>query len=249
MKNWDAIKCIVSLTSYGDRLKILPVALKNIIELPEFHFVFTIYKNDKDKLTPQTREWIDDGLLELFIDDVDYRYHKKYMHAMEKYGTDYPVIIIDDDRFYTPDLLIGLYAAHLETPEYVIGTRGYIPVLDESGEPIHTSKWRHVSEPYEVDDVIPFGGYGVLYPPGFKPIYDFPSYDFNDDFTLHVAALKQGYHTRLIKYNIKFIVCDLVRRTATWIPRWKTNEDVDYFNFYRDILMKSLNNESVSSNS
>lgn len=245
MKNWDDIKCIVSLTSYGERLKILPVALKNVIELPEFHFVFTIYKGDVDKLTTKTKQWVDSGLLELFIDDIDYKFHKKYMHAMEKYGDKYPVLTIDDDCFYTPENLRNLYAAHLDTPNYVIGTRGCHMKVNDHGEFTSMKQWYPARPGSYGEDILLWGVGGIIYPPGFKPIFDFfPMYEVDDDVPLHAATLQQGLKIRTIGGASKEIHCPLTFRTATWVDRVAHELDRNWCNLYKDLFIKHIN-ESV----
>lgn len=240
----DTTKCIVAFTSYGDRLKILQLAIRDIVNLADYHFVFTVYKDDVPNITPSINRLISDGIIELFVTDVDYKFHKKYIKAMEKYGDTYPIILIDDDWYYTKNTIESLYNAYLETPNYVIGTRSCLIQYDEAYNFTAYADYPRITYELANDLLIVQGGGGVIYPPGFKPFYDFfPDYTIGDDITLNAAALKQGLHKRNINGTPKQIYCNLVYRTASY--RKMAEKNLIDLNKYKDIFMKVIANEGV----
>ena len=235
----ENVKCIVSVTSYGARMAIAHIAWKDIINLPGYHFVLTLYKDDVKLITPELQKWIDDDLMELAIVDIDYKFHKKWIHTMPKYGDKYPIMILDDDIFYTPENIESLYNGHLETPNCVICHACRTYNFNDNKHIVDYRDWGVIK--YNTgfrDDMMPIHYGGAIYPVGFKPIMDFgDNYFFSDDMSLHAAAVRQGIPSRVIHSNIKESSDNIVKSTASC----KKQKDLNagYAEFYREEYLKS----------
>ena len=236
-------KCIVSLTSYKPRIRYLTEVLQNIINDKKYHFVLTLYQDDVQYISADIRNWINEGKLELIVTDVDSRAHKKYIHSFEKYIDTYPVITLDDDMYYTPDVLDTLYEAHLETPDYVIGHLGKLITIKD-GYVIFANKWPTITGYYDEDIMyLPVGMGGILYPIGFKPTFDFLDkygWDMNDDHSLHVSAIRQGIKSRNIPCAIRAILADDVQKVAWWHEHLPLSWE--HANFYKDDILNAASN-------
>lgn len=159
-------KIIVSFTSYpkriGDVWLVVETLLRQsykpdeiILWLAESQF------NGLDSLPIRLVNLQERGLSIRFCDDL--RSHKKYYYTMQEYPDDL-IILVDDDTFYSKDLVKKLVKLHQKYPKDIISmTSTMISNVYEL-----PSKW---NSPACNDRIIhsylaqPYSGQGTLYPP------------------------------------------------------------------------------------
>lgn len=175
-------RVVVSLTSHTrERLAMLPYFLyRSILQyrLDYAQIVLTLYKDDLQYIPDRLRDLVDVGLVELITAPVNLRCHLKYFYAMKKYR-DVPIITIDDDSVYPPQMIPDLLAAMEKYPGCIIGRSGCLLDVNKtytqnfcinSGVD-NISKWNgHADEPRMDLNVEGYGG--ILYPPDILKVSD-----------------------------------------------------------------------------
>lgn len=166
---------MVTLTSYGHRLR---------------HSVqYTLYSILKQKVRPgKIVLWIDAdefcseeipaGLRVLQGYGVEIREYvpkirsyRKFIPALEQFPG-YHYITVDDDLYYSSNLVQTLWEAHKKQPKAVIALAVTPPTFAEGGNTvIPYKKWKHFVAPnkefvYNPKTLMPIGFGGVLYPYG-----------------------------------------------------------------------------------
>lgn len=219
---------IISFTSYKDRLKYCSTVIKSILQntIQPYKIVLTLYKDDAKLIVKNSMldKYISSGKVELLICDIDIRSHKKYFYTMQKYRN-HPIITIDDDVFYTPDLIESLMNSYKKYPNCVHGRRVHKKTYNDDGTLKEYKKWifenQDILEPST--EIMCIGVGGVLYPPDILHINndnlkDIYKYITVDDVYLHYLELKN---------HIKIVYCknnknhpDLLegsQKTALWL--------------------------------
>lgn len=81
---------------------------------------------------------------------------------------DHPVLTVDDDSMYEPDLFARLYAACEARPQFVHCHRAHVMHVDAEGWPRPYTSWelRTLTENGPSHLLFPTGVGGVIYPPG-----------------------------------------------------------------------------------
>ena len=118
-------KITVSMTSYGNRLNLVHIAIKSIMEQTRKADAIVLYLAEDDSLKkiPQEEELTKAGLrIERHVRDL--KSHKKYFYAMQEYSESL-IVTVDDDTIYDENLLEDLYKEHLIYPKSVICRRGH----------------------------------------------------------------------------------------------------------------------------
>lgn len=165
---------VVSLTSYGQRLR---------------HSVeYSIYSLLKQKLRPaKIIVWCDKGdvtpdklpksyilLKQYGVEFKEYapkiRSYKKLIPTLKEFP-DYHHIIVDDDIYYSPDLIKELYMAHQQDPEAIVAHAVTVPLFDETGKEILPYRqWAqyigkaNAPQGYNRMTIVPLGYGGIFYP-------------------------------------------------------------------------------------
>ena len=161
-------RIIVSLTSYGERLKTVDLTLNTLFcqTLKPDKIILCVSDKDYALLPAKLKTLERKGKIELLTVE-DLRAHTKYFYTMQKYPDDI-VITVDDDVLYRHDLVERLYAAHKLYPDCVCAMRVHRIKLDEDGEPLPYTEWKLRSTEYLLqprNDYLATGVGGVLYPP------------------------------------------------------------------------------------
>lgn len=167
----DGVELIVSFTSYGKRLQgeDIFVALDSIFNQTikrKFKVVFTIFRDDQKLLTGKIKKYIDDHKIEIIIADTNLRPHLKYFYVMKKYNS-IPIVTVDDDVKYEPDLLERLFNGYLKHPKCVIAARTHTIRYAPDGMPLKYNYWlyEHLNGGEPSYDAFACGVGGILYPP------------------------------------------------------------------------------------
>lgn len=161
-------KIIVSLTSYGERLKTVNICIKSLLDQTLRPDEIRLYLG-----TDVTDEMIPDQLEKLQLYGVkiirnceDIKPHKKYFFAMQDSPDDI-IITVDDDMMYDDILVEYLYKAHEEFPECIICTKARKILRKPDGTLEEYLKWPELDLCKEPTyQGLPTGVGGVLYPPG-----------------------------------------------------------------------------------
>ena len=157
---------IVSLTSYGERVKTVYLAIESIMEqtLKANRIVLWLDDSWKQRGLPISLQRLKKRGLEIYHCN-DIRSYKKLVPSLKKFPND-AIITIDDDLIYDINLLENLIVPYLEDPRKIYCCRAHQIVLGEDGKPIPYNKWNiGLSEPQTGWWVFPTGVGGCLYPP------------------------------------------------------------------------------------
>jgi len=160
---------IVSLTTYGERLRTVDLSIKSILAgdvLPN-RIILWLDKDTKSDL-PEDLVKLEDFGVEIRRDVDNLKPHNKYFYAISENPSSI-VITIDDDVMYTQDTVSALMTGFAAHPNCVIARRVHRILWDEGpSELLPYQKWdwewHGSSEPRM--DLFATGVGGVLYPPG-----------------------------------------------------------------------------------
>ena len=202
-------RIIISLTSYGERLKTVQHSLDTIFRqtVKPDKIVLCVTQEDYALLPENLKALEKKGKIEVLTGE-NLRAHKKYFYTMQKYPDDI-VITVDDDVLYRRDLVEKLYAAHRLFPDCVCAIRAHRIKLDEDGEPLPYTEWKLRSTEYLLqprNDYLATGVGGVLYPPH---LFDEETFNvelikklcyFADDIWLKIMELRS---------NIRVVLADI----------------------------------------
>ena len=159
-------KVIVSFTSYPKRIKDVWLVAETLLRQSYKPDEVILWLADSQfdglqSLPPRLLALQERGLTIRFCDDL--RSHKKYYYAMQEYPEDL-IILVDDDTFYSRDMVKKLLEMHRKHPEDIVCmTPAVITHVDDM-----PSKWRprgcreRLEHSYLAQ---PYTGQGTLYPP------------------------------------------------------------------------------------
>ena len=148
---------IISLTSYGTRLKLVPKTIFSILcgTIKPYKIVLTLYKEDLKFIPKELQLFIDHNIIELLIADENLKSHLKYFYCLQKYSN-YKIITIDDDIIYPKTLIEKLLLN--DDNESIIAYRGHTIKNDlKYNYDRPTLKNSHKN--------IGLGAFGILYQP------------------------------------------------------------------------------------
>ncbi len=157
---------IVSLTSFPARMPKLHLCLKSLLlqKVRPDRIILWLAEDEMSladvpaKVSDLTRY----GLEIRFCDNL--KPHNKYFNVMRQFP-DATTITVDDDKYYSPELVGDLVAGHERRPEDVICTRAHrITVRDGAIQPYR--KWEYETKKRQraSHDLMATGAGGVLYP-------------------------------------------------------------------------------------
>lgn len=160
---------IVSFTTYKDRL--ITNCVDSVVESlmrqtwTPAKIVMCLYEGDVPYITPYLQKLIDRGILELLVTDNDIKPHKKYFNTMLKYR-EYPIITVDDDIIYDPDVVESLVKSYIEHPDAISARRVHkITVVDNVIQPYKKWLFQYNKQLTPSFDIFATNGAGTLFPP------------------------------------------------------------------------------------
>lgn len=159
---------IVSLTSYGERLGNVDLAIRSILAntvVPD-RIILWVDEETKGKLPARVQQMEDYGV-EIRRGVENLRPHNKYFYTMRE-NPDSIVITVDDDEMYAADTVQTLLEQYVRHPGCVIARRVHRILWNATGTELLPYgqwgwEWHESSEPRM--DLIATGVGGVLYPP------------------------------------------------------------------------------------
>lgn len=158
---------VISLTSYGKRVEdTLPFALYSLLTQTTTPGKIAVYLaqdewND-EKLPPILKKLQQVGVEFNYCPDL--RSYKKLIPALQQYP-DNPIITVDDDFYYNPELLKWIALAYEKSDKKtVLGHWGCIPHRQD-GKYVPYNEWKDCRCATEDSPISFFGGAGTCYPP------------------------------------------------------------------------------------
>lgn len=189
---------IVSLTSFGERLKIeAPIAIQSILNNTVLPDKICLVINEEDCVP---KELQDISLIEVIISDLDIKGHNKYYHTMLKYPKDI-IITIDDDFIYPKTFIED--CLNVYNPEVISACRVH-KIRHNNGHLLPYRLWEWESKSMEESFLLFFtGAHGVVYPPGIFTKEDFDLEQIQqcvttDDIFLNLLSRKHNIKVKRI---------------------------------------------------
>lgn len=160
-------KVIVSLTSYPERFKYVPMVVSSILcnSMKPYKICLCVYQDDEPYLTEEIKELIQNNTIELITAEENLRPHCKYYYTMKKYK-EHPIITIDDDLLYDLNTIKSLYDSYIKYPTCISARRVH-KIMYNDGLALGYGKWirEYTQETKPKKCLFATGVGGVLYPP------------------------------------------------------------------------------------
>jgi hypothetical protein len=191
----------VSLTSYGDRVKTVYLAIESIARGLLRPKRLILYIDDRTILEnpPIELKRLQDRGLEI-AECENYGPHKKYYPFVLAKNDNLPFATADDDVFYPKEWLFKLFEAHRSASDVIHAHRAKRIGLKEGAKGFAPYReWRYAPSGTASAANFATGEAGVIYPHSFALVLREAGDDFrelcprNDDIWLHKQAVSNGY--------------------------------------------------------
>jgi len=219
---------IVSLTSYGHRLRhSVEYTLYSLLKqsLRPGRILVWVYEGEFcNELLPKSLKLLEQYGIEFHKYPKDIKSYKKLIPALESYP-EYHHIVVDDDIYYTSELIEELFALHQVHPQAIIAQAVDIPLFENDGKTLLPyKKWKQyitVSPDfhYNKQTVMPIGFGGVFYPKGVFDVEILNSETYlhlcpmADDIWFYVNSIRLGIEKiKVINSKVRFLPVDLLRQ-------------------------------------
>ena len=210
----NKIDAVLSFTTYTKRIlnDSIYMFLDSIVNQKcpnvNYRIVCTLFKDDYQNIPERMLRYFLENDIEVLLCDNDFKSHKKYLYAMQKYPN-CPVITVDDDAIYEQDMVKSLYEDYLVNKGMIIGRRIRKIEFDKYGHALSYNQWKFVQKESPSIDLFATTGGGTLFPPDFCKIIDETTIDeiektktlYCDDFFLHYLSQKYGIMTKCVNYT------------------------------------------------
>lgn len=159
---------IVSLTSFGNRIYDVHLAIESIMQqtVKPNRIILWLAKNEfKGKTMPAALRMQQERGLEIaFCEDL--KSYKKLILSLQRFPESC-IITIDDDAAYHPDVVEKMVNAHQDKPHDICASRMHRVVLGDDGKPIPYVEWQFCVDKCPENNRLAFftTGGGVLFPP------------------------------------------------------------------------------------
>ena len=161
---------IVSMTSYPARIRHAWLSLESLFRQNDCDFRLVLVLADsqfpKRKVPRSIRRLAKKGLEILWVSH-DGRSFDHLWPAYEKFAGA-SIISVDDDKFFSRELVGKLRAASAELPSTIISWRGW-QMLTSKGDLVFGEGWRRATQKTPSNQLFMPPGNGSLYPPGSLP--------------------------------------------------------------------------------
>lgn len=164
----DDSQIVVSLTSYGDRVQTVDLAIRSLMmqTVKPAAILLWLDKSLSENMLPRYLLELRQYGLTIFYGCEDMLGHKKYWYAMQQCPNQ-SIITVDDDLVYPKDLVESLVRVGIKYPDSVIARRVHRIRFDTNGMPLPYSEWDYEYTPDAKPraDLLATTGAGVLYRP------------------------------------------------------------------------------------
>ena len=201
----DAKGPVVSLTTYGARIRKVYLAIESIARGTLLPSKIILWIDDEklfDNLPVSISRLVQRGLEVKLC--PNYGPHTKYYsYVATEDAFDVPLVTADDDQLYPENWLEGLVAAFEEKPN-VVNCYQCRAIALEGNSLGRYRQWRKSDAKGPSFRQLALGFSGVVYPPAFLKVLKNAGTAFKnccpsaDDLWLHVQALRAGYKVRQI---------------------------------------------------
>lgn len=216
---------VVSLTSYGRRVRSCYLAIESIAEGGVKPSRLILWLDDPAILSHLPRSLVRLQKRGLEIRPChDWGPHKKcYPAAAEGLTEGRHLVTADDDLLYPEHWLRDLQQAAIETPEAIVCHRAMVVAFDENGiAPYTTWSHRRTTEPSLL--VYPLPGAGAAYPPALQAALREAGTAFeaasprNEDVWLHSLQVRHGIKARqLTNVPLKELAIPGTQASGLWM--------------------------------
>ena len=196
---------VVSLTSYGDRVESVHLAIESIAQgsvLPSRMILWLdqedIYNNPPESLQRLRRRGLEICLTSNYGPHTKYFPFLNHHHSFSR-----PLVTADDDILYPVDWLSRLVDASNERPDLINCYRARV-IAFSGNELAPYEEWRLCTSTHPASHHFATGVSGVIYPPEFLALLKQAGTGFEDccpkadDIWLHVQALRHRFLIRQI---------------------------------------------------
>jgi hypothetical protein len=166
--NTEEPHLIVSLTSYGRRVrKCAQYSIMSVLMQKDIIIDKILLTLDKDNWNQNNLPWAIKRLSQLGVEILyveDVRSYTKLLPALSLYPNSV-IITIDDDIYYSNNLIKELYNAYKLNSQTIISTKAKVPKIVE-GKLIPSYKdWVLAKDDDNCSNILSLGFGGILYPP------------------------------------------------------------------------------------
>lgn len=164
LREMNSPRYIVSLTSYGTRLKeTAPYAIASLFTqtFSPDRIILWVAHQDRKNLPRIMGRLVKKGLEIRFCDDI--KSYKKLIPTLKEFPDDY-IITADDDVYYAENWLGELVETHKKNPGKIICHRAHEIKVDANHLPLPYKRWGFCANA-ATKSSFPTGVGGVLYPP------------------------------------------------------------------------------------
>lgn len=132
-------RLVVSLTSYGDRLHTVHLAIRSVMAQTLKPDLVVLYiESTGAQLTKEIRRLEKRGLLVRRVADI--KAHTKYYYAMQEFPNS-DIVTIDDDMVYRKSLLENLVNSSKQFPGCIVANRVHKMKFDTAGNLLPYDSW------------------------------------------------------------------------------------------------------------
>lgn len=158
---------IVSLTSFPDRINYVHLVVKSLfyqtLRPKEVVLVLATEQFPNQRLPSKLQNWAKRGLTIKWT-SKDIRSYKKLLPIYDQYKH-HPILTVDDDFIYDPNLIETLYTASTRHPKSIVGGVGWELSTTTQGLSKYNT-WKRATPSTPSKKVFLTGNGGILYPPG-----------------------------------------------------------------------------------
>ncbi|WP_339004876.1 hypothetical protein LDK17_05685 [Fusobacterium polymorphum] len=167
---------IVSLTSYGERLKTVWLTIQSIFSqsCKLAKVILWVAYTDKNLINNRLKELEKNGLIIGYCDDI--LSYKKLIYSVKEYNN-FHIITVDDDVIYPKNYFKKLIQLHKKYPNSICCYRAH-EICFEKDKILDYKNWRFHSLKIKGPNakIMAIGIGGILYPAG---VFEYKDFDFN----------------------------------------------------------------------
>ena len=213
-KNKESWKFVVSITSHSPRFDSLAEVLEGLklqVLQPQT-ILLNIAHDEIAKLPRQVHELASSGLVTIVATE-DLGPAKKLIPTLGSHK-DLPIIVIDDDLAFDPELFLHLMVQHYLYPHAIIASRVHQVTTNDKGEVNSFEQWnkQYVDSDGPATNLMPTSGAGTLFPAG----------------SLHADAADANQYRELSNYTDDLWWYFQARRNGTLIRRISGFSDLNF---------------------
>lgn len=201
---------IISLTSFPARINDAWLSVSSLLyqTWQPYKIILWLSKEQfksADSI-PQKLIKLQNDIFEIRFVEGDIRSHKKYLYSFTEFN-EYLIITVDDDIYYSSDMVECLVKEHYKNPKDIICMYGRVPTYTSNGDLENYSNWKGEYDINEENFFFGSGG-GTLFQPSLM-YKDTLNIDLSlkltptaDDIWLNAMARLANLHIRVISKQL-----------------------------------------------